>query len=621
MCGILGIIKIKGQIKLDNFKKINKIQNHRGPDNEGYWLDEQKRIALGNNRLSIIDLEHGRQPIVNSKQKTVIVYNGEIYNYLELRRILKEKGYNFHTMSDTEVVLMAYSEWGQNCVNHFRGMFAFAIVDSNKREIFLARDYIGIKPLVYYSDENIFGFASEIRTLANINNFDLELDFTSIDLYLWLQYIPAPRTVFTKIKKLEPGHVMVVGFDGEIKRKTRYWRPEFKPSNFKNFSDWAETFDHTLSRSVKAHTVADVTYGAYLSGGLDSSLIVKYLAMHDNTRIKTFTIGFNEPDYNELEYSKIAAEKFNTDHHYEIITANDYKSIFQELVRGFGEPFGDSSAVPTFFVSKLAGKHVKVVLSGDGGDELFGGYNSYYVWKYLMRKKIDRPWHLNFIRFWLSVLMSSRFVPERHNLAAWLNINSYYRFIQRERLWKNEYKEFLNRKYGYFDEYKNDFRKNSLVHKAQLFDLTNYLPYDILTKIDITSMMNSLESRVPFIDKEVIEMALSIPEKININEKGAWEGKSLLKENLKNDFPPSFIFRKKQGFGVPLLQWFGEDGAMYGEPFTKLVNSRSEKFQEIFNLDAVYNLLCQGEHNNTYLLLFLEEWLYQFENTPIRINL
>jgi asparagine synthase (glutamine-hydrolysing) len=621
MCGILGIIKQDEIVNFDNFKCINNLQSHRGPDEEGYWQSDDKLIALGHKRLSIIDLQQGRQPIVSADGKTVIVYNGEVYNYLELKKTLENKGYNFKTFSDTEVILYAYSEWGGDCVNHFRGMFAFAIVDLNKREIFLARDYLGIKPLVYYSNNNIFCFASEIRTLAGINNFDLELDLKSIDLYLWLQYIPAPRTVFTRIKKLEPGHIMVVGFDGEIKRKSGYWRPEFKPNNFRNISDWEEAFDHTLSRSVRAHTVADVTYGAYLSGGLDSSLIVKYIARLNNPQIKTFTIGFNEPEYNELEYSKIASKKFNTNHYYEIITADDYKSIFQELVRGFGEPFGDSSAVPTYYVSKLASKHVKVVLSGDGGDELFGGYNSYRVWQELKRKKFERSWHLNFIRFWLSVFIPSRFVPERHNLDAWININSYYRFVQRERLWKNEFKEFLNRKYEYFNEYKNDFGKNSLVHKAQLFDMANYLPYDIFTKIDITSMMNSLESRVPFIDKEVIEMALSVPEEININEKGEWEGKFLLKENLKSDFPQDFIYRKKQGFSVPLSQWFGEDGAMYVEPYAKLINTRSEKFREIFNLNAVYDLLCQGGHNNTYLILFLEEWLYQFENASGRINI
>jgi asparagine synthase (glutamine-hydrolysing) len=621
MCGILGVIKKDEKINFDNFKNVNKIQKHRGPDDEGFWISKNKQIAIGNNRLSIIDLKQGHQPIINTEKKLAIVYNGEIYNYLELKKDLISKGYNFITSSDTEVILAAYSEWGEGCVNYFRGMFAFAIVDEARSEIFLSRDNVGIKPLVYYTDDKIFCFASEIKTLTNIANLNLDLDYNAIDLFLWLQYIPAPKTVFTKIKKLEPGNFMIVGFDGEIKSHQRYWRPVFKPNVYKSADDWAEDFEKTISESVKLHTVSDVGYGAFLSGGLDSSLIVKYLTEINQSQIKTFSIGFNEAEFSELEYAKIASGKFNTDHYSKIITAQDYLSIFEKLVAQFGEPFGDSSAIPTYFVSKLASEHVKVVLSGDGGDELFGGYNSYLVWQELMKKKKNRPRHLNFIRFWLSIISPRRFVPEKPNLAAWLNIISYYKYNHRLPLWKKEYKKYINKNYEYFNEHLKAFKKNSLVNRAQLFDLTNYLPFDILTKVDVASMMNSLETRVPFIDREVIEIALSMPEGLNYKENAKWEGKYLLKKNLENDFSHDFVYRQKQGFGVPLIEWYAEDGSLYNEPYIRLMNPKSEIFRELFNPEFVYQRITCGEHNKTYLLLFLEEWLYQFENKEGRLKI
>lgn len=621
MCGILGVLKKGEKINLDNFKALNKLQNHRGPDDEGFWFSENCQIALGHRRLSIIDLKHGQQPMVNTEKKVAIVYNGEIYNYKEIKEELGRKGYGFNTLSDTEVVLNSYLEWGENCVNYFRGMFAFAVVDEFKNEIFLARDNAGIKPLVYYIDEKIFCFASEIKTLSNISNLDLELDFNSVDLYLQFQYIPAPKSIFKKIKKLESGHFMIVGMDGQIRKHERYWRPKFNPDKFKNINDWTEEFEKTMSESVKLHTVSDVTYGAFLSGGLDSTLIVKYLSKLNQSKIKTFSIGFNEPEYNELKYSKVASEKFSTDHYYEIITADDYLSIFEKLVSGYGEPFGDSSAIPTYYVSRLASQHVKVVLSGDGGDEFFGGYNSYQVWRELIRKKKSRPMYLNFIRFWLSLIRPERFVPEKPNLNAWINIVSYYNNSRRRFLWQDEYKQYFNRECTLFNGFVEDFNKNTLVNKAQLFDIVNYLPSDILTKVDIASMMNSIEVRVPFIDNKVIEMALSVPEDINFKNAKDWDGKILLKNNLGKEFSHDFVYRKKQGFGVPLDRWYGENGPLYNEPYMKLMNSRSEIFRKIFNIEKIYEYVTCGEHHKTYLFLFLEEWLYQFENDKNKIKI
>ena len=621
MCGIFGVIKKEGKIDIANFKILNSKQIHRGPDEQGIWVNADGRVALGHNRLSIIDLKQGQQPLLDEKRRAVIIYNGEIYNYQDIKRELVKKKHFFTTASDTEVVLRAYLEWGEKCVDYFRGMFAFAIVDGLKKEIFLARDHFGIKPLVYYHDENIFAFASEINILSKIGNLDLSLDLNAIDQYLWLQYIPAPQTAYQKIKKLEPAHLMKIDFNGKIiVKKERYWLPKFAPRFNKNFDSWLDDFEEKIYESVNIHTVADVPYGAFLSGGIDSSLVVGNLKAIADKKIKTFSIGFKEEGYNESVYSDLAAKTYGTEHFNELVTP-DFFSVFNELVKHYGEPFGDSSAIPTYYVSKLASQHVKVVLSGDGGDELFGGYNSYIAWRGLGSKKASRPALLNFVRFWLTVFSPRKYVPEKPSLEAWLNIIRYFGYHERKNLWKSEYRRFLNSELSSFAPNKKLFKKLSLVNKAQFFDLLYYLPNDILNKVDVASMANSLEVRVPFIDKKIAEFALTIPEDINVKEDSKWIGKSILKKSLEAHFAQSFIYRTKQGFAIPIDYWFGENGSLYSEPYMRLMNTDSKLFKEYFNLAAVYEFISGGNSSQIYLLLFLEEWLKQYENNKDRIKL
>jgi asparagine synthase (glutamine-hydrolysing) len=611
MCGILGLIKNNGNINSDNFKKLNDLQSHRGPDASGQWISNNGNIALGHRRLSIIDLNQGAQPMLSHDKSLIITFNGEIYNYIDLKKELSDIGHKFRTNSDTEVILMAYREWGEACVNKFRGMFAFGIVDLNKKEIFLARDPFGIKPLVYYQDKNLFCFASEINTVAQIENLDLKIDYNSIDYYLYLQYIPDPLTIYDKVKKLEPAHLMKVDFSGKIISKKRYWKPQFNPKYSKSESVWFNEFEEIMRDSIKAHTVSDVSLGSFLSGGVDSTLVTKYLS-EIKKDLNTFSIGFEEKEYNELDYSYVAAKKIGSSHFTKVVTP-DFFSILGKIVKHYGEPFGDSSAIPTYYVSKLAKKSVKVVLSGDGGDELFGGYNSYLAWQEKINKKNSRPFLKNVLRSVLSIFRPKQFLPEKPNLECWLGISQYFNYYQRKHLWKDEFQDSINKNYKYFTEYNKDFKNNSLVNKAQLYDLTNYLPFDILRKVDIASMMNGLEVRVPFLDKKVAEFALSMPEEINVSN-SKWEGKRLLKKALENDFSDSYIYRQKQGFAVPLDKWFQSKGDLYSEPYRRLINSESKIFTEIFNLDAVYNFISSGDYSKTYFLLFLEEWFRQYEN-------
>jgi asparagine synthase (glutamine-hydrolysing) len=611
MCGILGIIKNNQIIEKDAFAQLNDVQVHRGPDAGGVWFSQDLSVALGHRRLSIIDLDLGSQPMLSGDGGLIITFNGEIYNYQELKSELIRRDHNFKTNSDTEVILNSYKEWGGECVKKFRGMFAFAIVDQNKKELFLARDQFGIKPLVYYHSEDIFCFASEIRTLAKIKNLDLALNYSSIDYYLWLQYIPDPITIYKNIWKLEAAHSMRIDLYGKIIEKKRYWFPEFNPRYDKTEEEWIEGFEEVICDSVKMHTVSDVPVGAFLSGGIDSTIISQNLSIV-SSNFKTFSIGFEEEEYNELMYSQEVSKKIGSGHYQKVIIP-DFFPVMGKLVEYYGEPFGDSSAIAAYFVSKLASEKVKVVLSGDGGDELFGGYNSYVAWQDRMDKKSKRSMLLNIARSLMGKIRPYKYVPEKPTLECWMNLVEYFNYYNRRYLWKKEYHQQLNKKYVFFDNYKDSFTKNSLVHKAQLFDLTNYLPFDILKKVDIASMINSLEVRVPFLDKKVAEYALTMPEEVN--KKGEkWEGKKILKKILDKNFSSSFIYRKKQGFAIPLDTWFGSQGKLYSEPYMRLMNSGSEIFKQIFNLDAVYNFINLGDHSRTYFLLFLEEWLRQYEN-------
>ena len=615
MCGITGIIRFNEPASKNEIEGMTSSLSHRGPDGVGLWLNTN--VAIGHRRLSIIDIENGRQPMCNEDGTIWITYNGEIYNFLYLREQLIDKGHQFRSHSDTEVIIHAYEEWEDDCVNHFRGMFAFGIVDQRRKRVFLARDHLGIKPLVYYSDKHCFAFASELQALRHIDGAQFDIDVQSLDQYLLLQYIPASRSIFKQTHKLLPAHCMSVTFDGKITEPIEYWRVEFKPDYRRTENEWIEELDAVLRDSVKAHLVSDVPFGAFLSGGVDSSAIVAYMAQILDRPVQTFSIGFEEDEFNELKYADFAAKRWDTEHHVEIVKP-DALSILQLLVRNYGEPFGDSSAIPTYYVSKLSRKYVSMVLSGDGGDELFAGYHSYLRWmKFIDEKQVDNS---NVCKKMLYPL-AQRMFPLRYppklkygeSLENWLTFINYIPIHWRQRLWRKDYKEITHRPLDIFEkEYARTKEYKSNANKVQYMDLKTYLPFDILTKVDIASMLNGLEVRTPMVDKEVVSFAATIPESFNIRKSpnGEWQGKMLLKGLMEKYYPADFLKRAKMGFSIPIEKWFAVDGILHNTLIERLTGKES-KILDFFDPEIVRKLIFQNSAGPLWLLLFLEEWLKQ----------
>lgn len=610
MCGILGLISRKGQVNQGLLVEMLALTKHRGPNGVGVYFNEN--VGIAHSRLSIIDLENGKQPLSNSEKSLWITYNGELYNYQELKKSLQGYGYVFATASDTEVVLQAYAHWGKDCVRHFRGMFAFGILDLSKQELFLARDQFGIKPLVCAHNSEVFAFASEIQALKPIPEINWEIDVTALDQYLAYQFIPAPTTIYKEIKKLPPAHFMRVSFSGEIKEIDSYWQFQFKPDYSKNEKHWMEALEETIRGSVKAHLVSDVPFGAFLSGGIDSSLVVGYMSQVMAKPVKTFCIGFEEEGYSELEYARKVAKHWGTDHN-EAIIRPDAFSILPELVKHYGEPFGDSSAIPTYYVSKMASKHVTMALSGDGGDELFAGYESYSTcWsRHLTPVPEHLPPYKKVIYPFLSVAFPKKYPLRTASFLDWRRYVQYYGPRERSLLLRSELGDQLNQTDAFHQSIWNESRSLSHFQKAQNLDFRTYLPYDILTKVDIASMMHSLEVRTPLLDIKVVELASQIPEKYNINKlSGEWVGKQLIKKIVSKDLGDEFAFRKKMGFAIPIQKWFGETGKSQNEMKERLLSSGNglDTFFERSGLEKLANNTNSGQQ---WLLVFLQEWLSQ----------
>lgn len=617
MCGIAGLINKSRQIFESEIVAMTNAIKHRGPDGDGFWIEQSQHVGFGHRRLSIIDLAGGAQPMMDDSGKIQIVFNGEIYNYLQLKQELQSYGHHFSTNSDTEAIIYAYKQWGKDCVKRLRGMFALAIADDNKRELFLARDHFGIKPLYYYEDENCFAFGSEIQAIKALPGLQLSIDWSAIDQYLWLLYIPHPQTAFHKLKKLPPAHTLTIGYDGQMGIPQRYWQFEFIPEKGKTEQDWLEELDFTLRDSVQAHLLADVPFGAFLSGGIDSSLVVSYMAEHMNSPVKTFSIGFKEEKYNELAYAAEVAKKWGTDHHVEIVEPQGL-DILPDLVRHYGEPFADSSAIPTWYVSRLARSQVTMSLTGDGGDELFAGYGRYVQFieqQHLFpfnRKKIK-----SFLYPFLNPIDPFKFP---NNIAFWegaslRNLMDYVRIIPfelRKRLWKKDFVQYLNYTPPLFLNVYEAAKHLPISNLFQQVDINTYLPLDILTKVDVASMMHSLEVRPPLIDVQVAELAARIPTSFNLSKaNGKYEGKILLKKLLNRHFSHDFVYREKKGFAVPLEFWFGGKGSQQDYLKEKLL-SRDSMLKEVFNQEAIEKML-QYKHFSSAIwsLLVLEEWLRQ----------
>jgi asparagine synthase (glutamine-hydrolysing) len=538
---------------------------HRGPDDQGMMVSGV--VALGMRRLSIIDLAGGNQPMSGCAAAAVtIVFNGEIYNYRELQRELERRGHSFKTHSDTETILHAYEEYGSECVKHLRGMFVFAIWDARRLELFIARDRAGKKPLYYtVTPRGTLLFGSELKSLREHPEFHGEMSVEALDAYLTFGYVPDPLTIFRDVHKLPPGHHLTFA-SGSV-RVEQYWdfpyeEPQAEPAQTEE--DCLDELRALLDEAVRVRLVADVPLGAFLSGGVDSSAVVGLMARHTPRPVKTFSIGFHEDSYNELKYARVAAKKFGTEHH-EFVVTPDICEIVDELVWHFDEPFADSSAIPTYMVSKLAREFVKVVLSGDGGDELFGGYTRYAIDRKrsgfarlprVLRKGVMQPlgrrlphgaWGRNYI-----------YVNAFEPLDRYIEDISIFTRLNKPSLYTEDFRRQLGttEAAARFREYAARSRAEDALDPLLYLDSKTYLPGDILTKVDRMSMAVSLEARAPLLDHKLIEFVCKrIPASMKM--KGL-ETKHIFKRAVEGLVPAEILNRPKQGFGVPIEQWINE---------------------------------------------------------------
>jgi asparagine synthase (glutamine-hydrolysing) len=554
VCGIYGALSSDPSrpVEAELLERMGRVLIHRGPDGGGTHLDGP--LGMGMRRLSIIDLAGGDQPMANEDGTIWVVCNGEIYNYRRLAADLRSRGHRFATSSDTEVVLHLYEEHGERCVEHLRGMFAFAIWDAPRRTLFLARDRFGIKPLYYATTPQGLLFGSELKALLQSPWLSRRLDDEALLAYLQHGYVPDPQSILQGVVKLAPGHTLRVE-DGRPREPKRYWHatPFFREgADEPDEDEAAERLWSGLEDAVQSHMVSDVPVGAFLSGGLDSSAVVAIMARASSFPIKTFSVGFREDRYNELPYARQAAEWCGTDHHELMVEPNDLK-VLDEILGGFDEPFADSSAIPTYLVSRLAREHVKVVLSGDGGDELFAGYERYQVDYSRRRLGLLGDLHLGGpLRAFSAVLPVGAGKNTLHNLS----LPRMRRYLDTVSLFpEGALAELIGSARAVPASPLEAMVDPGLdpLSRLQDLDLKSYLPGDILTKVDRMSMANSLEARVPLLDHHLAEYACGLPPGLRM--RGGVK-KYLLKRALRGRIPAELLTRPKQGFGVPLESWF-----------------------------------------------------------------
>ncbi len=622
MCGIAGYILREGKARADVVRAMCDRIRHRGPDDEGYYAEGG--CALGMRRLSIIDLSTGHQPISNEDGSIWVVFNGEIYDYQRLRRDLAARGHRFSTNTDTEVLVHLYEDQGADGLARLRGMFAFAIWDAPRRRLFLARDRFGKKPLYYAALPHGFYFGSELKCLRATGAIPADLDEEALRLYFQFGYIPDPYSAFRAVRKLPPGCWLAYEAGGQVSVR-RYWRPPAAVAEDRGQTNPEEAqarLRQVFDEAVRIRMIADVPLGAFLSGGIDSSCVVASMAMQSPAPVKTFSIGFEEARFNELHYAKILARRYRTEHH-EILVRPDSIALVERLVRHFDEPFADSSAIPTFVVSEFAARHVKVALSGDGGDELFAGYERFAVAQKLRRLDcLPRPAR-GFLSWLAARLPYSaygknflRMVSRENGLTRYFEGN-FAPYFLRQRLLRPKW--MLPAELAYLTRTFAEYLlpgEPGLLTQIMYFETAVNLPGDMLVKVDRMSMANSLEVRCPLLDQEVAEVAAAIPHSWRIRD---GKGKRFLLDALGERLPPELLNRPKMGFGVPLADWFR--GSLRTFLWDHLTGARflERGFVSPEFLRAMLQEHDRGRRDNStwlWSLLMLELWFLELESQP-----
>jgi asparagine synthase (glutamine-hydrolysing) len=623
MCAIAGVIARQDESLV--IENLCRAQHYRGPDAEGTWSDGI--CTLGHRRLAIIDLsEAGRQPLSNEDGTIWITFNGEIYNFQSLRRELEYFGHRFRTQTDTEAIVHAYEQWGTECVKRLRGMFAFGIWDQRQQRLMLARDRVGKKPLFYAQVGQRFLFASELQGLLADSRVPRETNHEAIDAYLTYGYIPAPNTAFRGIFKLPPAHWLTFDWNNgkPVIHTERYWSLAYTPKLNLNEDEASEILREKLTEAVRLRMISDVPLGAFLSGGIDSSIVVGLMAQLSGTRVKTFSIGFDDAAYDETSHARRIADKWNTDHH-EFTVRPNAVDVLPKLVRHFGEPYADSSAVPTFYVSQLTRQHVTVALNGDGGDESFAGYERYLgnqlagrlnavpgamgsarALSRLIPESLPQKSRLRSAKRFLSVAAA----PMAERYVQWVG---YFDVAAKPQLYTGEFLEQLNgARDGWLGSLFHEVARLDPVDAAMAVDVQSYLPFDLLVKVDTTSMANSLEARSPFLDHEVMEFAARLP--VSLKLRGG-QLKHLLKRTFADLLPAENVKRRKMGFGVPLGAWFR--GELREMAMDTLLSTRALQ-RGYFRPVALTRMLSEhlkttADHSfKLWNLLMLELWHQEF---------
>jgi len=620
MCGFGGKLYFDTNrcVELNELKKMTFSINHRGPDDEGYYL--KNNVGLGFRRLSIIDIEGGHQPLSSTHSNFAwITFNGEIYNYRELKNGLHKKGYIFKTNTDTEVIINLFLEYGERCLDFLQGMFAFVIWDDKNNQLFGARDRLGIKPLFYYLDNDQFVWGSEIKAINSFDGINRSINKQSLDSYFSYGYITGNNsTIYNCIKKLMPGTYFTIKphVSNDVKIN-KYWSMTFNPDYSISENQWVDSIVDSLQSSVSSHLVSDVPVGAFLSGGIDSSAVVALMSNCSDSPVKTFSVQFQEEKYNEIQYARLIAKKYNTDHH-EMIVEPESIELLPLLINAYDEPFADSSAIPTYYISKFAREHVKVVLSGDGGDELFAGYNSFNKMIKLYNGKLNNSFlsryafkHINRVvpDYMFGKGYTYYLSKEPDKIGAYFCV---WKDYERDSLYKEEFKEEIDicgaerNMVQILESAEGDFLSN-----MQELHINTYLVDDILTKVDRASMINSLETRVPILDHRFVELTSKIPSSLKINRT---DKKYIFKKAMSTFLPPAIIQHRKQGFAVPIKYWFKDNLKDYINDTLLEVDSPVFNYinkSVVINTIKYHNKGIRDYSSKIWSLLFLNEWLRQ----------